>query len=836
MSSPCAIKVNAEHPEVTPQQAEDILLRTKNLATEQAKLNGGNMHQALEETKVQLTQRDKLLAAVAKRNTYLNAQAEERGLEYIQRFPTLGEGILALEQGSGYKIPGARDSIDAQFRNIDHTAFGEVAAELEKEGVFRQFRRNELAKEVYIESANLAKGSKPGSSGSKDAMTIARIIDAKTKELTARINRAGGFIADMPGYLARQTHDMMKIRAAGDTKEEAFHNWKDFITPKLDVIKTFAGADQNKMLRNMFNNLYSGVHGVMGEEGEGIGNRSLANKLSQERIIHFKSPEDAWDYNSRFGSKDLKEQVMTDVSTKARAIALMENLGPSPEATLLNITRRAKEMGRDRDDAAKQVDSIRDDKIMATYRQLTGVNDIPANPNLARFSSNVRVVTQMIDMGRILLTNLFSDRAFMQTELAYQGIGHMTILAKQLTGLAKRSPEQIRTLRLMGVGLDSIIGNALSRYSAQGTASKMLDKAQKLFFDINMHNYWSDVTKASTAEVMAAHAGQHAEMTHEQLPQEYKDLLSLYNIGPHDWDAIRSTAYEHPSNWGKLITPDQVKTMPDEAIAKMLQAKGESVNAKSILRARDALQTKFGTMISDRTEYSVPIGGAQVRRILTADTKAGTGIGEVVRMMGLFKSFPMAVATKVIQREIYGRGNLTAKQWLLNDHAGKFHLAQLAAITTVAGYLGMAIRDALDGKNPKPLIDENGAVNMHTLNESAIRGGGLGIMGEMLMNDYDSSYRNILKTAAGPIVSKLDTIAEMKSKAIAGEPVAHEAGKFSLDNTPLINLFYIRPILNYYVLWNLQEMMNPGSLKRTEQFNENKNNQTYYYKHSDHLK
>ena len=629
---------------------------------------------------------------------------------------------------------------------------------------------------------------------------------------------------------------MFKIRAAGKTKEDAFQAWRAFTEPKLDVLKTFQGADPGKWLRNVFDNLYSGVHGIMGEEGGGIGSPSLANKLSQERVIHFKSPEEAWEYNSKFGNKDLKQQYMSDISSKARAIALMENLGPTPEATLLNIVRRAKEHARAMPDAARQVDSIRDEKIMASYKQLTGVNDIPANPTLARVSSNIRVVTQMIDMGRILLTNMFSDRAFMQIEAGTMGIPALQTLGKQLTGFAKRTPEQLKTLKLMGVGLDSLIGNALSRYSASGTASKMLDKAQKLFFDINMHNYWSDVTKSAHAELTTAYMGQHAGQALETLPKELADRLLVHGLKGPEWDAIRSTAYEHPSNWGKMITPDKLKELPDEVVGKMLEANGDKPTARTIVKARDKLWTQYGTLISDSTEFAVPTGGAQVRRIITGDTKSGTKFGEAVRMMGMFKSFPMAVGTKVLQRQIYGRGNMTAKQWLMNDHAGKFHLAQLVAMTTIAGYLGSVVRDALDGKEPKPLINSDGSIHWHNLNESAIRGGGLGIMGEMMLADYDKSYRTVLKSISGPILSKLDTLAEMKTKAMTGEPVGVQAGKFAMDNTPLINLFYVKPILDYFVIWNLQEMLSPGSLKRSEGFTEKKYNQDYFVKPSEQVK
>ena len=844
MSTPCAVKINTEFPEVTQEQADQILLQIKNEAQLLAAQNGGNMPTALTQAEQRAVQKLKLEQAAKQRAKLFDIQAEQNLFSYALRFQsagaTVGEGILGFLDGSGYKIEGARNSIDAQFRNIDHTYIGTMWQQLVDADVSRQFRLNELSKEVYIESAQLVPGGKPGISGSPAAQKIAQIIDTIQREMTARMNRAGAWVADLPGYLVRQTHDMMKIRGAGMTKEESFKAWKEFVLPLLDPLRTFRGEDPVKWLRQAHTDFYTGIHGTLGDAG-GVSDQpySVAQKVSRERMIIFKGPEEAWQYNERFGNKELKQQVMTDITSKARAIALMENLGATPEQTLLNVIRQLQEYARELPDAAKQIDSINEAKIRAAYRQLTGVNDIPQNPTLARFSSNVRIVTQMIDMGRILLTNMFSDRAFMQIELASQGIPHMQILSKQLSSFIKRSPDQIKTLRMMGVGLDSIIGNALSRYSGAGDAfaTKALDKAQKIFFDINGHNYWSDVTKSSAAEMMASWLGQHAELPWNQLPQQLRDEFKVYDIGLHEWNVIRATAYDHPSNWGKLITPEKLRDVSHDVYAKLLATKGTPVNHETILRMRDKLWTQLGTYISDRTEYAVPTGGSQVRRLLMQDTKAGTGIGEAMRLIGLFKSFPVAVASKILQRQIYGRGNMSAKQWLLNDHAGKFYLAQMVAMTTVAGYLGMTLRDLIDGKTPRRLIDETSSeINWDVINEAAIRGGGLGIMGEMLMAEYDKSYRTLLKSAAGPVFGKLDNIAEMKSLFTAGEPVAGKAGKFALDNAPLINLFYIRPILDYYVLWNLQEMMAPGSLERGEAFIEDKRHQEYYFKPSDRVK
>lgn len=838
MATPCAVKLNEQFPEVTQEQAEQILLRAKNMALERALASGENIEKAMESVTEGMIQRDKLFSANAKRGTYLNQAKEQDTQDFVKRFPekglTIGDGLKAYAVGGKYAVDGSRLSIDVQHKTLNQQFFGRLTAQMEEAGVFVDFWKNRITKEIYQEMGELVPNGKPGASGNPNAQKIAGILDNITKEMNARLNDAGALIYNLPGYVVRQTHDVFKIRAAGKTKQEALVVWKNFVKPLLDSEKTFLGADKDKFLNMVFNDLHTGVKGVMRVEGQGVGHRAIADRWQQERVLHFKDSESAWAYNEKFGQRDFMQQVMTDIGNKARAIALMENLGPNAEASWLNSIRMLKEWARERPDSTEQIDSINEHELMAYFHQLTGEQDIPTNPSLARTAGNIRAVTQMAKMGGVALTNLFTDNAFMHPEMAYQGISHLDTLGKQLTMLAKKTPEEKATLRMMGVGLDGLLGNILNRYSATGPVSGPINKFQKTFFDINFSNFITDATKSAAAELMATHLGQHADVNFADLPPELSQVLGLYDISAKEWNLLRSTAYEHPSgNWGKVITADQVSKLTDTQILTL--HKGEGVpSAKAIIKMRERLETQLRAYFTDRVDYAAPTPGGAERALTTLDTKAGTGLGEAIRLLMLFKSFPVTVANKIIQREVYGRGAMSAKQWLMNDHQGKFNLAQLIAMTTVAGYLGMTIRDALRGRTPRELITD-GKINLDVLGDSAIQGGGLGIMGEMITRDYGQGMGSFLENAAGPVFGQLNKLAEMKTKASEGEDISGDAYKMALDNTPLINLFYARPILNYFVLWNLQEMMDPGSLKKTEENVRANNNQDFYLAPSETL-
>lgn len=800
---------------MTKDQAEDILRRIRNMAAIRSSTTGEDMSRAVEAITKDLQRHDQIQAAVAERNTYLSVMAKQRFKDVALRAKNLGDGIMAQLEGIARVFQGSRNSIDYQQKSLNGKYFGRLVAEMEDAGVLRQFRNNTLNREVYQEMGELKDGGKPGVSGSPEAQKISKIIDGVTREMVARQNRAGAYIGNLPGYTVRQTHDMMAIRDAGRTpdglsKHQSYQEWSNFTLPLLDQEKTFLGQDPQIFMRNVHDGLYTGIHGAASdaENTGGWGVRGdLAKRSSQARVLHFKDALSAFDYNEKFGVKDLREQVISDIHNRSRSIGLMENLGPTPEVTMLQAIRELKEGARSRDDAAQQVDSINDHKVMASFHQLTGINQIPANPNMARILGNVKTITQMAKMGGVFLSKLFGDKVFMQAEMAYQGISNLTTLGKQLTGIAKRSPEEQRMLRYMGVAMDGLMGNALSRYSDVGLMSNVVNNAQRKFFDINFLNYWTDVHKASAAELMAAHLGDHADLPHDQLPADLSKTLSLYNIDKVDWEYLRKTAWS--DDRGRWLTPEGIANIPGLTD-----------------RLKDQLDSKLRTYFADRVDMAVPTPGASERRIATMDTRAGTPIGEAVRLMMLFKSFPITIANKIINRDIYGRGANSVGEWLMNDHQGKFHLATLIAMATAGGYVSMAIRDAINGKTPRELMTD-GRINYDVLNESAIRGGGVGLMGDLMLHDYERNFTSFLETAAGPVLGQLDTAAQLLTKAKHGENVQKQIGKLTVDNVPMINLFYVRPVLNYYVLWNLEQIMDPNRVKNMQRSAE-RQHQEYY--------
>lgn len=824
-------------------EAAKLIDKLHRRAANRAAERGMNYDDAIREIAGEMQSNERLAGELNKRNALLNIRARRSAKAFVKRFGTPGEGLLALLEGSAKKIPGARLSVDYQTRAVHHMYLGRFVAELEQADLWRTFKSGKLAREIYIETGEMHEGGTPGITKSAEAMKIAKVLHDVTWEMVSRQNRAGAFIDRIPGYVVRQTHDQSRVRDAGgvglNNKARSLAEWASFTMPLLDTQKTFDGADPAVFMKNVHEGLFTGTHGPeVGEAEIMIGGykSNLSGRQSSRRILHFKDAESAYKYNQRFGIRDLTEQVFADILYRARSIALMERLGPNALNNWDQLLRELADETRLGDDAARKGDSLRDWRLQTALDVVSGQADIPVNYTLSRSMAIVRSTQILSKMGSTLLSAI-TDKVFLNAELAFQGISLLDRAGAQISGLAKRGPHEKRMLRLMGVAMDSIIGNVSMRYTAHTTTSGVAHRLQKKLFDVNLMNWWTDVHKSTAAELMSAHLGEHSSTPFNELPGELSNVLSLYNITPLQWDAIRSTAWTPEGQDTLRVTPDQLSKITDDQIDTLLvEAKLKSTTANRS-RMRDDLETSLRTYYVDRVDYAIPTPGAQEKRWTTMGTRPGTPLGEAVRLIMMFKSYPITIMTKILGREVYGGGSKSLTDWFMHDHRGKFNTAMLIGMTMIAGYLSGAIRDALKGRTPKKLVNEDG-FDERVLFDAAARGGGMGVLGDYLFNEYDRGTKSALSSLAGPVIGQVDPVAETITSARRGEyaKALDRSGKLIRDNTPFINLFYTRPVMDYFIFWNLQEMLDPGSLKRSEDNLIRKKQQDFFLRPSDSVK
>jgi hypothetical protein len=251
---------------------------------------------------------------------------------------------------------------------------------------------------------------------------------------------------------------------------------------------------------------------------------------------------------------------------------------------------------------------------------------------------------------------------------------------------------------------------------------------------------------------------------------------------------------------------------------------------KSLDRRRELavqeLSTKLGQYYVDRTHVGVVRAGAREKTYATQATRPGTPEGEAARFVMQFKQYPMAFLQRVLGRyaeeDKFFSIPKALGQRVMQDPGGVgSQVAQLIVLMTVFGYMSMVLKDIAKGRTPRDPKDPR------TWGAAFIQGGGAGIYGDYLFARVNRFGDTIGEQLLGPTVGSLAKGADLalgsRDAALSdifgnGEdqyPDA-QAFKYFKDNTPFLNLFYTRSALDYLILYDVQEKLRPGSLRRTE--------------------
>jgi hypothetical protein len=181
----------------------------------------------------------------------------------------------------------------------------------------------------------------------------------------------------------------------------------------------------------------------------------------------------------------------------------------------------------------------------------------------------------------------------------------------------------------------------------------------------------------------------------------------------------------------------------------------------------------------------------------------------------------------VLGREVYGRGYDTVGEYLRKGRGDMVGLATMVGMYAALGYAAMSIKDLIKGREPRDPTDPK------TVIAAFAQGGGLGLYGDFLFGEYSRMGRTFTSSLAGPVIGNLDTLTDLWTRLRNGDDLAAQSFKALIDNTPFANLYWLRPLLDYSILFNIQESLNPGFLRRMERRVERENSQQFIFKPSE---
>lgn len=828
---------------VSDTEAKQMLARMKNLAEQRAASRGLSFEKAMAEIAGELKDVGKQAVAIEKRNRLLTIQTRQWAKEYSKRFKTWGKGAEALLFGDPADVKGAGLGVWQIWQGLWSRYASRFMAEVDKAGALGDFQRGRYAREFYLESEALGIEGAGRATKNDMAYGIAKAFRDLRMELVARMNQAGAFIREIPGYVLMQTHDRGAIvRLDPRDSTNSFRQWWEATKDFLDFEKTFGGDDPLKAAREIHKNLYTGNHESYLDTFEVDTFRAhgaLANKVSSPRVLWFKNADAAFQYNERFGTRDYNQAILFHLRQMTKNIALMEKLGPNPVENYKRIIKELAVEAKDRTDSNAQVKALDLDAAMRRLDVVTGKIDIPHNPSLSRWFGFARAFRLLSTGGKMVLSS-FGDKPMMQSHMTWLGMKQLDAFGRSMVVHSRGASKELSTA--LGVVPHSLTGHVASRWGFEARNNFGVQGCVNRFFDLNFMNWWNDTNRAVMADATVAHLAAHADMPLDALPNEVARALRHYDISAKEWNAIRKTVYdvtEGPLEGRRVITADAFDRVSDGELDALVTDRGLTANAVNRKRQRELLKQKYEGLLLDSVDTGVPTPGAKEKYVTSfgGRAQAGTWFGELADSVMMYKSFPVTVGLKILGREMYGGGDgAKAIDFLMSNHKGKFRVAQLIAMAGIAGYAGMTAKDALRGREPKPLF-VNGRPNMDVWFASLQQGGGLGIYGDFLFSEYDSRYRSFLGAAAGPVLGQLDPAASLITQLrgaatgkedIDAEKVGYNAWKLAEQNMPFVSLFYVKPILDYFIFWNVKEMLSPGVLRRQERSVRDKSHQDFF--------
>lgn len=799
---------------------------------------------------------DRATAARKKLDAYQNLIKRQSIMDKLDDFRTKGlpleKGLRAMMRGVASQIPDTMDSTAKDQNSSENFLLGLLIRNLEKNGLLEAWRSHSETANWVRELAELnTKGGKPGISKSPVALKIAESVKAAQDVARDKLNRSGAWIGEYDGYVNRTSHNAIAIHKAG------YEAWRDFELARLDQDKTFAGllspqeaqlpnaaqlkADRiEKFMHGTWDALSTGVHmssqGGVGKSAAFNGPSNLGKKISSERVLHYKNA-DAWrEHQEKFGDPVIERSVMNTLQRAGRDSALMTKWGTNPQSMFDDVTRRVREKYRgDHDELARFDRAL--PLTQEEFRHLTGEASRPENSLAYKIRGAVLASQDITKLKNVLFTHMsvFATKPF---QLHYMGVGRFRAYSNVLSSfLTDKSPEGKQLLENLRANATGQSQHIMSGYEPiDGVPGKIAQLRQRIM-RLGLLPYAIERQKNGMELEASNFLGQKVEQPFDALPKPTQRALKLYGLGEKEWDTLRQAPNHDELDGSTYLTPAAAGRVPDAAIdayAADRIAKAGALDARQVDRirfqARDDLAMKLAGFYNDMGDRSTVTPGIPERAFFT---KYGGGkfLGPV---LGQYKTWALAYMRQVLGQAVYGSSRPEAVKALVG----------VIATSMVAGFLRRTITDVLSGKNPR-LPNGDPKNDAEIAFASLVSGGGLGILGDMILGQFEANSgtgreraMKYIAQLAGPSIGDVADVGglgfDYLDAAFAKNPkgAVQSANANSLrtlvDHLPFVNLFYVRTLADWLLLDRLQEMAKPGYLARYQQRVKTQNHQTFW--------
>lgn len=643
------------------------------------------------------------------------------------------------------------------------------------------------------------------STGDATAKSISDKMGEVFETMRERFNRSGGDIGKLDDWGLPQAHSLEKIVKAGKQA------WVDQAERLIDTSKYvhedgtyYSQQEIRELLEYSFDTLSTnGANKTeIGRQSSG-GNSKVTSRHSESRVLHFKDAEAWLEYQADFGGLPFVDLVEAHINGLSKDIALVENLGSNPKNAMRILMDAA-----DKKDREKGLISSNENKTIkraqTMFDEFMGGNspqsEVLANLGLAYRSMNVASM-----LGGTTLASV-TDQAMIAKTASIHGIAYRKVFGEIIRQLNPKNKEHRYLAHSLGLATQEMLGS-IARWSDDGLTS-VHGKSQKLarvssgiasqVMRISGLNALTASSKIGMNILLMEKYGRlsRSKAWHE-LDGLDREFMQKTGLSERAWDVMRLADPVIDFNGNQLMSARSIYQIPDEKLTAFGDPK----------QVKDEIATQFQAHLLDEQGMAVVEAGLRERTFMSAGQKKGTVTGEIFKSMLQFKSFPVAFLMR------HGSRALSMEKGTSKATYG----ATIFAMTTLLGALVVQLKELANGNDPQTMWDsEDPQKTMNFLTRSAVQGGGLSILGDILVAGTDTSGRSTSDFLVGPFGS--DAIAVLGltvgnlTQYYEGKDTnaPNEAFKLVKNKIPAQNLWYTKAAINRMFFDELQDVVAPG--------------------------
>ena len=242
-------------------------------------------------------------------------------------------------------------------------------------------------------------------------------------------------------------------------------------------------------------------------------------------------------------------------------------------------------------------------------------------------------------------------------------------------------------------------------------------------------------------------------------------------------------------------------------VADRLNKSIDSEKKELASKLRDEAATRFQAHILDEQGMAVIEAGLREKTWMTGGLRKGSAMGEILRSMLQFKSFPAALMMKHGSRG-FSRPTLKSKA---------AYLGSLVALTSLLGAFVVQLKEIANGNDPSTMWDsDDPQKTIDFMKRSIAQGGGLAIMGDIVVAGMDPTGRGVDGILTGPFGQDVKSILSLtvgNATQLANgveTNAGNEAFKAIKGKIPAQNLWYTKAVANRMLFDELQDTIAPG--------------------------